>query len=76
MNLNQALELTKSVFDQALANGNFKKLEDVATLTEAFNTLVGASNFISENTSKDVVPTVATPIEEVKSLEVVEPTVG
>jgi hypothetical protein len=61
MNLNQALEVTKSVFDQSIANGNIKKLEDTATLTEAYNTLVGAANFIAQNTQQVVEPTVAEP---------------
>lgn len=73
MNLNQALEVTKSVFDQSIANGNIKKLEDTATLTEAYNTLVGAANFIAQNTQQVVEPTVATPT--VEEAPVAEPTV-
>jgi hypothetical protein len=63
MELSKALETIKAVCDDAVGNGRFKSIDDVATVTDAFNTLVGVANFAA-NVTKQSQPASDAPTQD------------
>jgi hypothetical protein len=45
MELQKALNTLKAVADDSVANGRFRNMDEVAAVTEAYNTVVSACNF-------------------------------
>jgi hypothetical protein len=45
MELQKALSTLKAVADDSVANGRFRNMDEVAAVTEAYNTVVSACNF-------------------------------
>lgn len=45
MELQKALNTLKAVADDSVANGRFRNMDEVAAVTEAYNTVVAACNF-------------------------------
>lgn len=45
MELQKALQTIKAVCDDSVANGRFRNIDEVANVTDAFNTVVDACNF-------------------------------
>jgi hypothetical protein len=56
MELQKALATLKAVADDSVANGRFRNMDEVAAVTEAYNTIVSACNFAAsvKNQNQDV----------------------
>lgn len=83
MELAKALQTIKAICDDAVANGRFKSIDDVVGVTDAFNTLVQAVNYIAglQQPPQDATPTQSpvpvapptpTPIEEAPTPAAIE----
>ena len=49
MEISKALETIKAVCDDAVKNGRFRTIDETATVTEAYNTLVMVSNAVVQS---------------------------
>lgn len=45
MDLQKALSTLKAVCDDSVANGRFRSIDEVSTVTDAYNTIVGICNY-------------------------------
>ena len=49
MEISKALETIKAVCDDAVKNGRFRTIDETATVTDAYNTLVMVSNAVVQS---------------------------